>query len=149
MAGYNCLTADSAEAALPLLDRQLPDLVVSDVNMPGMDGVALLEAVQARYPGLPMILMTAFGQVSQAVSAIQAGAIDYLVKPFDPKTLINAVKRVVVGETQQSDTNPVAVDAFSRRLFQMAKKVASVDSTVLISGESGTGERSVGAIYSC
>lgn len=140
MAGYNCLTADSAEAALPLLDRQLPDLVVSDVNMPGMDGVALLEAVQARYPGLPMILMTAFGQVSQAVSAIQAGAIDYLVKPFDPKTLINAVKRVVVGETQQSDTNPVAVDAFSRRLFQMAKKVASVDSTVLISGESGTGK---------
>ncbi len=140
MAGFACYTADSAEAALPLLDKQLPDLVVSDVNMPGMDGIALLEAVQAKFPGLPMILMTAYGQVSQAVSAIQSGAIDYLVKPFDPKTLIRAVKRVVAGEVQQSDTNPVAVDEFSRRLFQMARKVAAVDSTVLISGESGTGK---------
>ncbi|PID43396.1 MAG: sigma-54-dependent Fis family transcriptional regulator [Gammaproteobacteria bacterium] len=140
MAGFHCVTADSAEAAIPMLENQLPDMVVSDVNMPGMDGLGLLDHIQSHFPGLPAVLMTAYGQISQAVSSIQAGAIDYLVKPFDPKTLINTIRRVVAGETQHSDTDPVAVDAFSRRLFQMARKVAAVDSTVLISGESGTGK---------
>ncbi|PIE42938.1 MAG: sigma-54-dependent Fis family transcriptional regulator [Gammaproteobacteria bacterium] len=140
LAGFQCLTADSSETAIPLLEKQVPDMVVSDVNMPGMDGLGLLSHIQNHIPGLPVVLMTAYGQISQAVSAIQSGAIDYLVKPFDPKTLITTIRRVVVGETQNADTDPVAVDAFSRRLFQMARRVAAVDSTVLISGESGTGK---------
>lgn len=140
MSGLHCLSADCAEAAIPMLEKHSPDLVVSDVNMPGMDGHGLLAHILANYPGIPVILMTAYGQIDQAVAAIQAGAVDYLVKPFDPKTLIQTIRKVVVGEVEKSDSHPVAEDAFSKRLFQMAKRVAVADSTVLISGESGTGK---------
>ncbi|PAV27383.1 sigma-54-dependent Fis family transcriptional regulator [Tamilnaduibacter salinus] len=132
--------ADSAEQALERLAEGPVDMVVSDVNMPGKSGHELLADVQRLYPGLPVMLITAYGQISQAVEAMQAGAIDYLVKPFEPGTLVETVSQVVGGEGRSSSSEPVAEDPASQRLFQLARKVAASESTVMISGESGTGK---------
>ncbi|CAN0604766.1 unnamed protein product, partial [Ectocarpus sp. 12 AP-2014] len=115
-------------------------MVVSDVNMPGLSGHELLAEVQRLYPGLPMMLITAYGQISHAVSAMQSGAIDYLVKPFEPQVLVEAVTKVVGGVRTKLSDEPVAEDPISKRMFQLAAKVAGSDSTVMISGESGTGK---------
>jgi two-component system response regulator FlrC len=131
--------SDGHEALLRLAEAPV-DMVVSDVNMPGLSGHELLSEVQRLYPGLPMMLITAYGQISHAVSAMQSGAIDYLVKPFEPQVLVDAVTRVVGGARQKSADAPVAEDPVSKRTFQLAAKVAGSDSTVMISGESGTGK---------
>ena len=132
--------ASNAQEALARLAEAPVDMVVSDVNMPGLSGHELLAEVQRLYPGLPMMLITAYGQIDHAVSAMQAGAIDYLVKPFEPQVLVQAVSKVVGGVKQKSSDAPVAEDPVSKRMFQLATKVAGSDSTVMISGESGTGK---------
>lgn len=141
IAGMNYLEADCAENALLVLEKKAVDLVVSDVNMPGMDGHELLRAVKSQYPGLPMMLITAYGQIKHAVDAMQAGAADYLVKPFEPDTLITTVNNILGKQVAGAKAKgPVAVDDFSKKFFQVAKKVADSESTVMISGESGTGK---------
>ncbi|MGC8119410.1 sigma-54-dependent transcriptional regulator [Marinobacter sp. VGCF2001] len=140
LAKFQVREAANAEEALASLARAPVDMVVSDVNMPGLSGHELLAEVQRLYPGLPMMLITAYGQISHAVSAMQSGAIDYLVKPFEPQVLVDAVSRVVGGGRQKSGDEPVAEDPVSKRMFQLASKVAGSDSTVMISGESGTGK---------
>lgn len=141
LAGLRYLEADSAEAALTVLDRKPVDIIVSDVNMPGMDGHELLEQVKARFPGLPMMLITAYGQIKSAVDAMQAGAADYLVKPFEPQVLTESIQKILGQCSGDASANtPVAEDPFSRQFFQIASKVAESESTVLISGESGTGK---------
>lgn len=140
LAKFRVREADCAEQALQRLAEGPVDMVVSDVNMPGMSGHELLAEVQRHHPGLPMMLITAYGQINQAVSAMQAGAIDYLVKPFEPAVLVEAVSRVTGGDRQGKADAPVAEDPISQRMFQLARKVAAADSTVLISGESGTGK---------
>jgi len=140
LAKFQVHEAGNGQEALASLARSPVDMVVSDVNMPGMSGHELLAEVQRLYPGLPMMLITAYGQISQAVSAMQSGAIDYLVKPFEPQVLVEAVGRVVGGSRQKSGDEPIAEDPVSKRMFQLATKVAGSDSTVMISGESGTGK---------
>ena len=147
LAGMEFVEADCAEAALIQLDRQKVDIVVSDVNMPGMDGHALLGHIKQKFPDLPMMLITAFGQVKQAVEAMQNGAADYLVKPFEPKVLIQSIIKVlgmseegVVATRSGQSMAPVAEDPFTRQFFQIAERVADSESTVMISGESGTGK---------
>lgn len=147
LAGMAFVEADSAENALVQLERDQFDIVISDVNMPGMDGHELLGQVKQKYPGLPMMLITAFGQIKLAVEAMQNGAADYLVKPFEPKVLIQSVIKVLgLGVTQDEQSNedvhqgPIAEDPFSKQFFQVARKVAESESTVMISGESGTGK---------
>ena len=140
LAKFRVREADSAEQAMVRLAEETVDMIVSDVNMPGMSGHELLAEVQRHYPGLPMMLITAYGQISHAVSAMQSGAIDYLVKPFEPQVLVDAVNKVVGGALQSRADEPVAEDPISKRMFQLAKKVATSDSTVMISGESGTGK---------
>jgi len=140
LARFRVREASCAREALACLESTPVDMVISDVNMPGMSGHELLGEVQRLYPGLPMMLITAYGQISHAVSAMQSGAIDYLVKPFEPQVLVEAVTRVVGGSQRQSSDAPVAEDPVSKRMFQLAAKVAASDSTVMISGESGTGK---------
>jgi len=140
LAKFRVREASNAHEALARLAEAPVDMVVSDVNMPGLSGHELLGEVQRLYPGLPMMLITAYGQISHAVSAMQSGAVDYLVKPFEPKVLVDAVSKVVGGSRQKSADEPVAEDPASKRIFQLAAKVAGSDSTVMISGESGTGK---------
>ncbi len=139
--GCEFTAVDSAEAALVALQREAFGLVVSDVNMPGMDGHQLLGLIRARYPQLPVLLMTAFGAVERAVDAMRQGAADYLVKPFEPKVLLELVARHAQGQVPVAEgEGPVAVEPASRQLLELAARVARSDSTVLISGESGTGK---------
>lgn len=139
LAGHRFQAVASAEAALEALSKASFSLVVSDVNMPGMDGHRLLAAVRARHPHLPVLLMTAHGTVERAVDAIRQGAADYLVKPFEPRTLLELVDRHALGRLGEEE-GPVAADPSSRHLLELAARVARSDSTVLMSGESGTGK---------
>ncbi|WP_407291343.1 sigma-54-dependent transcriptional regulator [Stutzerimonas zhaodongensis] len=141
LGGYAYKAVDCAEAALRALERESFGLLVSDVNMPGMDGHALQLVVRQRYPQLPVLLMTAFGAVDRAVEAMRQGAVDYLVKPFEPKVLLGLVARHACGQFDATDQqSPVAVEPASRQLLALSARVAQSESTVLVSGESGTGK---------
>ena len=142
LADFSVLAAASAEQALDLLAEQSVDMVISDVNMGAMDGHQLLAVIKQRWPFIPVLLITAFATIDRSVSAIQSGAVDYLVKPFEPATLINLVAKYTIG-IHQDEEGPVIASSVSREVFQMAKQVAGTDSTVLISGESGTGKEVV------
>ncbi len=137
---YQVLSADSAEAAIPVLSRHVPDLVVSDVRMPGRSGYDLLRELRRDFPQIPVLLMTAYGDVANAVEAMQQGAVDYLVKPFKPSQLLDVLDQHLGNRVTQDNTAPVAADPASQRVLELARRVAVTDSTILISGESGTGK---------
>ncbi len=138
MAGYQVRTADNGQAALPILETERISLIVSDINMPKMDGQALLKQVRKDHPDIPVVLMTAYGSISQAVDAMREGAVDYLVKPFEAEVLVNMVGQYVQDETDGRDM--VAEDPASQELVRLARRVAESDATVLITGESGVGK---------
>jgi len=141
LAGFEYEAVDSAESAVLALQMNVFGLVISDVNMPGMDGHALQVFIRQRYPQLPVLLMTAYGAVERAVEAMRQGAVDYLVKPFEPKVLLELIARHACGQPGSLDAKgPVAEEATSLQLLALAARVAQSDSTVLISGESGTGK---------
>lgn len=141
LGGFGVLEADCAEHAL----AQLPshgnriNLIVSDVNMGAMSGHDLLKAVKADYAHIPVLLITAYASITESVAAMRDGAVDYLVKPFEPDVLIETVKRYVGARTVQSEDLVAYADS-SRQLLQLASRVAQSDSTVLLVGESGTGK---------
>jgi len=132
------LSAPDAPAALRLLQSQEIALVISDVQMPGPNGYQLLSSIKRLRPDLPVVLMTAYGTVAQAVAAMREGATDYIVKPFDAQALIDMARRQLAQRVMPNDL--VAVDPESKRLVALARKVAETDATVLITGESGTGK---------
>ncbi len=141
LAGHDFKAVGSGEEALQAVAGEPFSLVVSDVNMPGMDGHQLLSRLRASHPQLPVLLMTAHGAVERAVDAMRQGAADYLVKPFEPKAMLDLVARHALGSLSAADSEgPVAVEAASTQLLALASRVARSDSTVLISGESGTGK---------
>lgn len=138
VAGYGARAAADGAEALALLEREGADVVVSDLQMRPMDGAQLLGAIRSRQPGLPVILMTAYGSIRQAVDLMRAGATEYIVKPFAANELAALVERYSPGEVD--DDGPVAVDPRSRELRQLAHRLAQTDTTVLLTGESGTGK---------
>ncbi|HWJ33803.1 MAG TPA: sigma-54 dependent transcriptional regulator [Steroidobacteraceae bacterium] len=137
-AGLCALAAADAGQALRLLETEDIAFVISDVQMPGTDGYQLLTSIKRLRPDLPVILMTAYGTVAQAVAAMREGATDYIVKPFDAHALIDIARRQLAARVITSEL--VAVDAESKRLVSLARKIAETEATVLITGESGTGK---------
>lgn len=142
IAGVSKIVCESAENAMEVLQEQIVSLVVTDVNLPAKSGFELLDFCKANLPHLPIIMMTAFGSIDRAVDAMKVGAVDYLPKPFEPKTLIAKVKQFALKDNTlaQSSVAPIVKDKESIRLLEVAKKVAATDATVLIMGESGTGK---------
>ena len=137
-AGLAALAAADAPGALQLLAGEDIGLVISDVHMPGADGYELLSSIKRLRPYLPVVLMTAFGTVAQAVAAMREGATDYIVKPFDAQALIDMAQRQLAARVTPNEL--IAADPESKRLVGLARKIAENDATVLISGESGTGK---------
>jgi two-component system, response regulator FlrC len=139
LAGYQCVEADSGETALLLLKNQAVDLVVSDVQMGGMSGLSLLKSIKSTYPKIPMLIMTAYGTIDDAVQAIKDGASNYMAKPFAPEVLLNMVNQYIPLQTQDI-FEPVVADKKSIKLLALAKKVATTDASVMVLGPSGSGK---------
>ena len=134
------LEADNGHHAQQILEKEDVSLVLSDVQMKPGNGYQLLEHISQHYHGLPVILMTAYGSIPQAVDAIQAGASDYLVKPFDVSSLVKTIQQQMPLFASESNDGLIAVDASSLEVKQLAKKVAKSDASVLLNGESGVGK---------
>jgi two-component system response regulator FlrC len=139
LAGYQCVEVDSGEAALVALNQQTFDMVISDIQMGGMSGLTLLQNIKSKFPTLPVLLMTAYATIDDAVNAIRDGAIDYLAKPFSPEVLLSQVSRYAPVNKVESCT-PIYGDASTKKMFKMAAKVAISDASVMITGPSGSGK---------
>ena len=130
---------ENGRAAEEFLASQAASLVLSDVQMSPGNGYELLAAIRRRQLDVPVILMTAYGSIPQAVDAIQAGAADYLVKPFEVANLVETVRKQI-REPQPGDDELVAADPASREVLKLAERVAQTDASVLLKGESGVGK---------
>lgn len=149
-AGYEVTVVPSAEAALNHLDIARPQLVITDMQMGGMDGMALFEHIHRATPTLPVIILTAHGTIPDAVAAAQRGVFGYLAKPFDSKILLAQVAQALrlspdilpAQEAPQAlwRTNIITQSAAMEDLLTKAKLIAEGDASVLIHGESGTGK---------
>jgi len=136
---YQVISASNGTEALLKLAKNTVKLVVSDVQMPVMGGVELLNQMQLQYADIPVLLMTAYGSVPKAVDAIHAGAADYLVKPFDASELALKVAYLLANAVVDNTKQVLADDAM-QKLYGLAKKVAQSDVSVLIQGPSGSGK---------
>jgi two-component system response regulator FlrC len=139
LAGYDVVQASDGEQALARLDRAPVDMVLTDVQMRPMDGRALLRNLRTRFHDLPVLIMTAYGTVEQAVEAIKLGAVDYLAKPFELDELLHKVQRYL-PRNQVEAGQMIAEDLRTRELVELARRVAASDATVMIGGPSGTGK---------
>ena len=131
--------AENGRAAERFLSSHSASLVLSDVQMSPGNGYELLSNIRKSQMDTPVILMTAYGSIPQAVDAIQAGAVDYLVKPFEVSSLVNTVRKQIRNPVPV-DQGLVAVDAASHDTLLMARRVAQTDASVLLNGESGVGK---------
>ncbi|GAA0353451.1 sigma-54 dependent transcriptional regulator [Bowmanella denitrificans] len=139
LGGYQIVEADCAEAAMAILGQEPVDLVVSDIQMGQMSGLSLLRSIKQKLPNLPVLLMTAYATIDDAVQAMRDGATDYLAKPFAPQVLLNLVGRYAPAQKVES-RQPVVADPASKKLLELAKKVAKADATVMVLGPSGSGK---------
>lgn len=140
IAGHTYITAKDGKEALMLLDLHNPSVVLSDVRMDNLDGNQLLNAIKKSRPNIPVILMTAYGSVEDAVNAMRYGAVDYLQKPFSAQALTEKIGQYIKNDLIIENGVPIAQDPKSQALLSMALKVAQSDVGVMISGESGTGK---------
>jgi len=155
--GFETLAANSGQQALEILEHSDIDLVLTDMKMPSMDGIELLERIKEKNPDLPVIMMTAYGTVEKAVEAMQKGAYNYILKPFDNESLVIYVDKAVSLYRMVKENRRLRQDVESkyrfgniigksrkmREIFETIRKVAPASATVLIQGESGTGKELV------
>jgi two-component system, NtrC family, response regulator GlrR len=150
-AGYRVSSADSAEAALACMAQERPHLVISDVQLPGADGLALFQRIRERHPALPVILLTAHGTIPDAVEATTRGVFSYLTKPFDGKALLELVSSALALSPAAAAGSPggapaawraaiISRSALMEELLAEAVLVAQSNASVLIRGESGSGK---------
>ncbi|MBR7069832.1 MAG: nitrogen regulation protein NR(I) [Oxalobacter sp.] len=141
----------SADEVLEALESSRPQVLLSDIRMPGTSGLKLLEQVKDRFPEMPVIIMTAFSDLESAVSAFQGGAFEYLAKPFDLGKAVDLVKRALKeSEVKKVDEKAAATVSdiigqapAMQSLFRAIGKLSSSNATVLVTGESGTGKELV------
>ena len=155
--GYEVFTANSGLAGLPIVYSTDLDLVLSDMKMPGMDGIAFLEKIKEYNKELPVILITAYAEVEKAVEAMRLGAFTYLAKPFSNQQLLASVRKAIehyglIREIRRLRDEATPRSGFGgmigkspamRAVYQLIEKVAPTPSSVLITGESGTGKELV------
>ncbi|HBN76372.1 MAG TPA: sigma-54-dependent Fis family transcriptional regulator, partial [Planctomycetaceae bacterium] len=155
--GHIITTTATAEDALEITSRQIPDVVVMDIRLPGIDGLTALEQLQTRIGSTPIIMITAFGNLETAVKAINRGAFEYLTKPFNLEDAIQVIRKAL--EEKQRGVISTGVDSTSgdegqmllgkspamQAVFRKIAVVAERDVPVLITGESGTGKELVAA----
>ena len=155
--GYRPTVVESGQAALARLREHTYELLLSDVRMPGMDGLELLEQATSLIPDLKVILITAHANVSEAVHAVKLGAFDYITKPFDDEELFLAIGKALEFKNLEQENRRLrgrlervegsgkllGVSDCFRDMMALVKKVADSDATILISGESGTGKELV------
>ena len=149
-AGYRVNTATSAEAAMTQLELERPQLVLSDVRLPGRDGLALFDDIRARHPSLPVILLTAHGTIPDAVEATERGVFTYLTKPFDGKILLDKIAQALAlsapvhtarrGSPEAWQNQIISRSSSMAEVLAEARMVAQSDASVLLRGESGTGK---------
>ena len=147
-AGYRVRTAASGEAALATMAVTRPALVITDLRMPGMDGLQLFETIHRQHPTMPVIILTAHGTIPDAVSATQRGVFGFLTKPFDSQDLLQKVAAAVAlsgdspGTTADDEwrSGIITRSPAMEDLLRQARLVADSDASVLITGESGTGK---------
>jgi two-component system, NtrC family, nitrogen regulation response regulator GlnG len=151
-AGMTPVSFDSGDAMLQRLAREQPDAIISDIRMPGIDGIDLLTRVHHDLPSLPVIIMTAHSDLESAVSSYQSGAFDYLPKPFDVDDAVAMVRRAVThareqrAEPAQEDVAPTEIIGQApamQEVFRAIGRLSHSNITVLINGESGTGKELV------
>lgn len=153
--GYRVKSFSRAASALPLLDSDCPAIVVSDIRMPGMDGMELLAAVMQKDPELPVILVTGHGDISTAIQAVRTGAYDFIEKPVSPERLLEEVQRAcrtrrlvlenralraALAQPADIDTLIIGNSPVMQQLKQLIRNVADADVDILLHGDTGTGK---------
>jgi two-component system, NtrC family, response regulator GlrR len=147
--GYRVSAVESAEQALAQLAIERPQLVVSDVQLPGKDGLALFDIIRSKHPSLPVILLTAHGTIPDAVEATSRGVYTYLTKPFDGKALLEIINQALALGAQSEQSASVGEawrevivsrSSIMAEVLAEAKLVAASDASILLRGESGSGK---------
>ncbi len=152
--GHQVDVAENADAALLMLKTQSFDLLIVDIKMPGMDGLEMLKQVKEDDAEAPVVMMTAYGSIDSAVKAMKLGAIDYVVKPFDPLEIGMLIERILKNQIMRREHQllkhqmktcgsygpMIGRSPAMLKLFELVEDVSTTDSVVLIAGESGTGK---------
>jgi DNA-binding NtrC family response regulator len=150
--GFSCEHVASGSEALRSLERRPFDVVLTDLRMPDMDGLALLKAIGQKWASVPVILLTAHGSVPDAVEAMKAGAVDFMLKPFVKEELVHVVGKALVGTRRANEGVPPAhvegVDFVGdspamREVLALVRRTAATTATALVRGETGTGKELV------